>query len=162
MTRSGAAFELPTSAPPTAASGSSSSPGLPTPTARLGDSRGAQGKRYLNPARSNDLDDAVDALVNELLPTPAVNDMGDNKTVEWWDAWTDRMKAEHGNGNGHGRSLAIEAMRLLPTPTAMDSAGSRGHRLDGIPYGPTSGMTLTDAAMSIGDATDPLSDGGST
>lgn len=32
---------------------------LPTPTARLGESRGAQAKRYTNPERSNDLDDAV-------------------------------------------------------------------------------------------------------
>ena len=33
----------------------------PTPTARLGTPRGAQAKRYWNPARSNDLDDAVAA-----------------------------------------------------------------------------------------------------
>lgn len=32
---------------------------LPTPTARLGDARGAQAKRYVNPERSNDLDDAI-------------------------------------------------------------------------------------------------------
>src|SRR5690242_10955090 len=36
-----------------------------------------------------------------LLPTPAVNDMGAAYTPETWDAWTARMKAEHGNGNGH-------------------------------------------------------------
>ena len=53
-----------------------------------------------------------------LLPTPAVNDMGAGETVDEWDAWTDRMKAAHGNGNGHGKSLAIEAQRLLPTPRA--------------------------------------------
>jgi DNA (cytosine-5)-methyltransferase 1 len=47
-----------------------------------------------------------------LLPTPAVNDMGEGKTVADWDAWTERMRAAHGNGNGHGRSLAIEALRL--------------------------------------------------
>ena len=51
-----------------------------------------------------------------LLPTPVTNDMGEGKTPEHWDAWTDRMRAEHGNGNGHGKSLAIEAQRLLPTP----------------------------------------------
>jgi hypothetical protein len=33
----------------------------PTPTARLGGQRGAQAKRYLDPKRSNDLDDAVAA-----------------------------------------------------------------------------------------------------
>lgn len=56
-----------------------------------------------------------------LLPTPAVNDMGAGKTVEDWDTWTDAMKAKHGNGNGHGASLAIEAQRLLPTPMADDA-----------------------------------------
>ena len=55
-----------------------------------------------------------------LLPTPAVNDMGRGKTVEDWDAWTASMQAKHGNGNGHGKSLEIEAQRLLPTPTARD------------------------------------------
>lgn len=53
-----------------------------------------------------------------LLPTPAVNDMGAAYTPETWDAWTDRMRSEHGNGNGHGKSLHIEALRLLPTPEA--------------------------------------------
>ena len=46
-----------------------------------------------------------------LLPTPAVNDMGRGKTVQWWDEWTAHMKAKHGNGNGHGKSLAIETRR---------------------------------------------------
>ena len=55
-----------------------------------------------------------------LLPTPAVNDMGRGKTVEDWDAWTASMQAKHGNGNGHGKSLEIEAQRLLPTPKASD------------------------------------------
>ena len=59
-----------------------------------------------------------------LLPTPAVNDMGEGKTVEAWDDWTDAMRARHGNGNGHGRSLSIEAQRLLPTPRATD--GTKG------------------------------------
>lgn len=90
--------------------------------------------------------------VEHLLPTPAVNDMGEGKTVEKWDAWTDAMKAKHGNGNGHGKSLAIEAQRLtaacsycgepgspvgcencgrgepwklLPTPEAADASGGR-------------------------------------
>jgi DNA (cytosine-5)-methyltransferase 1 len=57
-------------------------------------------------------------LVGALLPTPAVNDMGEGKTVERWDEWTGDMKAKHANGNGHGKSLAIEAQRLLPTPKA--------------------------------------------
>jgi DNA (cytosine-5)-methyltransferase 1 len=59
-----------------------------------------------------------------LLPTPAVNDMGKAYTPDEWDAWTDKMKAAHGNGNGHGKSLEIEAARLLPTPRAGD--GEKG------------------------------------
>lgn len=59
-------------------------------------------------------------VVCSLLPTPAVNDMGEGKTVEAWDAWTEAMKAKHGNGNEHGASLSIEAQRLLPTPAAAD------------------------------------------
>lgn len=53
-----------------------------------------------------------------LLPTPAVNDMGARKTIEQWDTWTAEKKAQHGNGNGHGDSLHIEVLRLLPTPEA--------------------------------------------
>jgi DNA (cytosine-5)-methyltransferase 1 len=60
-----------------------------------------------------------------LLPTPAVNDMGEGKTPDVWDEWTAKMQAAHGNGNGHGKSLAIEAQRLLPTPVAQDGTGSR-------------------------------------
>jgi hypothetical protein len=56
-----------------------------------------------------------------LLPTPVVNDMGRGKTPEQWDSWTAEMKAKHGNGNGHGKSLSIEVLRLLPTPTMVDS-----------------------------------------
>jgi hypothetical protein len=58
-----------------------------------------------------------------LLPTPVVNDMGAGKTVDYWDAWTERMQAGHSNGNGHGKSLAIEAMKMLPTATARDGKG---------------------------------------
>ena len=64
-----------------------------------------------------------------LLPTPAVNDMGEGKDVDAWDAWTERMRAAHGNGNGHGKSLAIEAQRmLLPTPSVADVTGGRKSR----------------------------------
>jgi hypothetical protein len=56
-----------------------------------------------------------------LLPTPVVNDMGANKSVEAWDEWTEKTKAKHNNGNGHGASLSIELLRLLPTPTTIDA-----------------------------------------
>ncbi len=58
-------------------------------------------------------------VIHNLLPTPAVNDMGAAYTPETWDAWTARMKAAHNNGNGHGNSLSLDAQRvamdLLPT-----------------------------------------------
>src|SRR5690606_6296727 len=66
----------------------------------------------------------------------AVNDMGEGKTLEWWDDWLAKMKAKHGNGNGHGKSLAIEAMKLLPTPRSQngDARNDRvWHRPDGQP-----------------------------
>ena len=53
-----------------------------------------------------------------LLPTPAVNDMGEGKTLEWWDDWPPRQMSSDGRPAPHGRSLAIEAQRLLPTPTS--------------------------------------------
>jgi hypothetical protein len=68
-----------------------------------------------------------------LLPTPAVNDMGRGKTVEHWDAWTDKMKAAHGNGNGHGKSLEIEAARIGAT-TAPPSAD--GPASSDVPHQP--------------------------
>jgi DNA (cytosine-5)-methyltransferase 1 len=78
-----------------------------------------------------------------LLPTPAVNDMGEGKTVDAWDAWTAQQREKHGNGNGHGPSLAIEAARLslLPTPTTMDSHASGGG------YNGQTNVTLTDATV---------------
>jgi DNA (cytosine-5)-methyltransferase 1 len=50
--------------------------------------------------------------------------MVEGKTPEAWDAWTDAMKARHGNGNGNGASLSIEAQRLLPTPEAARAGGT--------------------------------------
>lgn len=85
----------------------------------------------------------VEAQVLSLLPTPAVNDMGEGKTPERWDEWTADMQARHGNGNGHGKSLSIEAQRLLPTPTAQDSAASGGNP----DTTGTHGTTLTDATV---------------
>ncbi len=108
---------------------------LPTPTA--GDSVGSRNSTARRRPDStgnigDTLTDAVwkthgapeGALVKEgsvpLLPTPAVNDMGEGKTVEAWDEWTGKMREAHGNGNGHGKSLAIEAQRLTVTPQEED------------------------------------------
>lgn len=72
-----------------------------------------------------------------LLPTPAVNDMGAAYDPDEWDEWTARMQAAHGNGNGHGKSLHVEALRLLPTPRTSDTHHT--------------GTTLTDATVRQSD-----------
>jgi DNA (cytosine-5)-methyltransferase 1 len=46
--------------------------------------------------------------------------MGGNKTPDEWEAWTDEQRTKHSNGNGHGASLNIEAVKLMPTPNTMD------------------------------------------
>ena len=100
---------------------------LPTPMARDVKDSGF-------PPRLDARDDGVPSALKRLLPqddgvpllpTPAVNDMGAGKTPEQWDEWTDKMREAHANGNGHGPSLSIEALRLLPTPNTMDSMGAR-------------------------------------
>jgi DNA (cytosine-5)-methyltransferase 1 len=88
------------------------------------------------------------AKIAALLPTPAVNDMGEGKTLEWWDDWAPRQKAADGRPAPHGRSLAIEAQRLLPTPTTQHASG--GYNPD---WG--HGMTLLDAAKEIVEWTGP-------
>lgn len=79
-----------------------------------------------------------------LLPTPADNDMGGNKTLEWWDEWTSELADRLGNGNGHGKSLSIEARRLFPTPRASDGKG------DSAPHG-TGGPDLRTAVQQWGE-----------
>lgn len=80
-----------------------------------------------------------------LLPTPAVNDMGAAYTPETWDEWTATMKAKHNNGNGHGKSLNVEAQRLLPTPTTRDTKGDNQRQDE---------TCLTGALLPIPRATD--------
>lgn len=92
---------------------------LPTPTSRDWKD---------GPPCANVPDNALlGRVVHQLLPTPAVNDMGAAYTPDQWDAWTARMKAAHNNGNGHGPSLNIKAQRIdmLPTPSVADGEG--GH-----------------------------------
>ena len=141
MTRDGLAYALPTSEHPTDDSASSSL--LPTPSV----SDGTGGHMNRSGDRSHEL--LLPGVARELalLPTPAVNDMGEGK-------WTARQKAKHSNGNGHGASLAVEAQRLLQPPTSMDSHSSGGST--------PSNVTLTDAVVreSLGARTHPLSDAG--
>lgn len=133
-THDGRAYELPTSALPTSETACSSSVSLGTPSARAakgansvrvasGDTRGLlenQIAAHLPTPRTTDSqgpglhgDGGMDLRTTvSLLPTPVVNDMGANKTVEWWDDWVAEKKSQHGNGNGHGNSLAIEVLRF--------------------------------------------------
>lgn len=84
---------------------------LPTPTTINHTSQKAKtGRPTSGPSRGGPSFGLED--VTSLLPTPAVNDMGASYDVERREAWTARMKAEHGNGNGHGNSLHIEALRM--------------------------------------------------
>ena len=95
------------------------------PARQRGDGAGASGsRRWAEPT-----DGGGDADGLTLLPTPAVNDMGAGKNPEDWDEWTAAMRAKHGNGNGHEKSLEIEA-QLLPTPTTsghLNRSGDRKH-----------------------------------
>lgn len=91
---------------------------LPTPVAD--NSRGL-------PSPGTDFQSLPNAVCS-LLPTPAVNDMGAAYTPETWDTWCEAQKAKHGNGNGHGKSLHIEAARLIPTPSVADSTGGHERR----------------------------------
>ena len=97
---------------------------LPTPRAANGE------ERNQTIYKRKGVDDWQGSRLNlenalALLPTPAVNDMGAGKDPQAWDEWTERMKQAHGNGNGHGKSLEQEALKMLPTPNCMDSMGER-------------------------------------
>lgn len=110
---------------------------LPTPISSNANGSGAHGLGSMALHTS---------VLMPLLPTPAANDMGGNKTVEWWDDWTEELERVHQNQNGHGKSLAIEAKReagweqYLPAlerwekvigrpPPARTEPGSRGGAL---------------------------------
>jgi len=129
---------------------------LPTPEAS--DATGGRRAAELGGTRPSGSKRAVTlatALDHALLPTPVVNDMGAGKTVEAWDGWTAAMQARHGNGNGHGPSLSIEALRLMPTATATDAVGSRNSTQPRQPGSTANtGDTLTDAVTVLsGDRT---------
>lgn len=91
-----------------------------------------------------------------LLPTPVVNDMGSNKTVDWWDSWVVEKKAQHGNGNGHGKSLTIEVKKLLLTPKSTNNENRQS--LDR--YGPNLGMAVRGLSLN-GESTNQPSGAGS-
>lgn len=119
-----------------AADGSSQGPLLPTPRSTDGDKGlrtrdGAAAAEFERKGVGSDL-----ATVLALLPTPAVNDMGEGKTVAAWDEWTAKMQAAHGNGNGHGKSLAIELQRVESGWGPYTAAVERWERILGRPAPP--------------------------
>lgn len=162
MWADGQVYALPTSAPLTDGSESSSSPGLlPTPEAYQG-SRG--GSQPPSKRRAGGHSVALQDVVEHTLPTPQARDWkgvgpadhqrkdpGLPTVVETLLPTPKATDGTKGGPNQRGSSgdltLPSAAVQLLPTPTAMDSVGSRGHRPDGTRYGPTSGTTLTDAVL---------------
>ena len=128
---------------------------IPTPQARDGNHGGPQGKRYLNPERSNDLDDFVDALTKGmLLPTPRSQN-GEPRNNKVWARPLDQPQNLE------------NALALLPTPMAGDAKSARNSTATRIKIPPTgihAGDTLTDILVpkkSTGAATKPPSDDGS-
>lgn len=155
MTLNGELYELPMPEPLTTAHEFSS---LPTPMARDYKDSSFPPRLWGPKAYMSELPTAV--AVN-LLPTPTVNDMGAGKDPQAWDEWTDRMKQAHGNGNGHGKSLEQEALKMLPTPTSGDCVGT-GYAEDWSELTQANGRhRLRDAAHLLGANTPQQSSAGS-
>lgn len=142
--RNGDLYERPTPVPATSAPDSSS---LPTPVADH--SRGL-------PSSTTDYASLANVAA-ALLPTPAVNDMGEGKTLEWWDEWAPRQMSSDGRPAPHGRSLAIEAQRMLPTPRAQNGE-DRNQNIWARPSDQP--QNLENALASIGATTAPPSPDG--
>lgn len=151
--RNGICVPRPTSAPPTAGDGSSSSLGpalLPTPTTSEGRGPGAP-EGYRN--------DTLRARIAN-LPTPRARDSkgtgyedGLPNVVQLLKTPTAQLAVNGGSqhpdkrkAGGHGPTLADEVEHLLPTPTRSDATNTANFRPDGTPYSSGYGMTLTDAA----------------
>lgn len=110
-TRNGVAYELPTPALPTAATGCSSSPVLPTPVTT--DSESAR-RHTTTTGRSH----SGTSLIDALLPTPQVADVtGGHKT----------------RSGARSNELLLpgvaEQLALLPTPAAHDSGNTPENHL---------------------------------
>jgi hypothetical protein len=149
--RDGALFELPMPARLTTGHDFSS---LPTPT----------GDDANNATRASGSFQSLTRSV-VMLPTPAVNDMGAGKDPQAWDEWTQRMREAHGNGNGHGKSLEQEALKMLPTPRGQDEYERRNYKTMVRIRDEGGDMTLptwaTVVAPSLGDSTQQQSHAGS-
>lgn len=136
---------------------------LPTPLAEMGN---LQREDFTPNLRTVIEGNAMLSGSGRLLPTPAVNDMGAGKDPQAWDEWTERMKEAHGNGNGHGKSLEQEALKMLPTPRAQDEYERRNYKTMVRIRDEGGDMTLptwaTVVAPSLGDTTPPPLTAGST
>ena len=142
--------ELPTSAPRISGSGGSASPGLLLPTPEASDGTGGRVSSEMGGSRPSGSKRAVtvSTAVAHLLPTPAARDwksgqsnMMDrnarplNEVVEmllptpnatdWKGSGQTQGRARDGKLRTAGDADLPEAVALLPTPTAMDSHGSR-------------------------------------
>jgi DNA (cytosine-5)-methyltransferase 1 len=125
---------------------------LPTPTATDGKGSGQHPDKRRAGGHQVDLKDFVHGL---LLPTPTVNDMGGNKTVDWWDEWAPRQMASDGRRAGHGKSLTIELQRLLPTPKGTDAIHARSTTYD-TDREESYGDTLSDIVWKLNEETSRL------
>jgi hypothetical protein len=169
-TRRGAAYALPTSAPPTPDTGSSCSHGLlKTPTAQLAVNGGSQ---HPDKRRAGGHGPTLaDQIEQQLLPTPKTTDGHHSspadllrnepglRAISGLLLPTPRaMDGTNGDPNQRGTSgdlMLPSAVVLLPTPTVSDSSGSNpawGH-----------GKTLKDAAREVHTpAGNPLPPGATT
>ncbi|MET7688033.1 hypothetical protein ABZT06_08630 [Streptomyces sp. NPDC005483] len=161
--------------PPTAAAASSSAPGplFKTPTSNLGTNGGSQHpeKRKLGghgPTLADEVEHLLptpaardwksgesnligtnsrplNEVVVNLLPTPTASNPNDGESLESWEARRQRNLAKGVNGNGQGTPLAI-AVKLLPTPMAGDSKGTRNATAGRTTDNPNvnAGWTLSD------------------
>ena len=154
MTRNGQVFELPTQEHHTTASESLL---LRSPVA----SEAEGGAMHEDDARAGNhtlklgwqvLGHFGHIQPKRVLPTPVVNDMGAGKTVERWDEWTAATKEKHQNGNGHGPSLSIELLRLLPTPVASEGTKAPAQQ-DAETKGKTGQVWLSNVAKGISNET---------
>ena len=127
MTVNGELFERPTPVRLTVGQEFSSLRFLKTPQAS-NEGRLDRPERYHNRNMPNtrfDLEDQIAAL----LPTPVVNDMGSDKTIEWWEAWTKKIgghggfteyrdeEINWGKYNGAIRRWELVLNRAAPDPT---------------------------------------------
>lgn len=143
-------------------------PLLPTPTTQ-------DGANTAGPSQFDRNSLPLNAMVT-LFPTPRASDGekgGPNQRGSSGDLMlpsavvqllpTPTSQNSHGNHtNGRGEDLLPgAAAKILPTPTSSDAKGSRRSTARTDDWTSNPGETLTDAARSIGETTDPPSSDGS-